>query len=40
MWNRLEVSDQRYLKRFDNGSFQGVAVDPVFNLRHRQVGAR
>jgi hypothetical protein len=33
MWNRLEVSDRRYLKRFDNGSFKGTAVDAAYNLK-------
>ncbi len=33
LWNRLEVSDKRYLKRFDRGSFKGVSVDPAYNLK-------
>jgi hypothetical protein len=33
LWNRLEVSDKRYLKKFDTGKFKGVSVDPIYNIK-------
>jgi hypothetical protein len=33
LWNKLEVTDPAYTKRFDKGSFRGTAVDAVYNIK-------
>ena len=33
LWNKLELTDERYTKRFDRGNFKGTAVDPVYNIK-------
>lgn len=33
LWNRLELTDERYTRRFDKGNFKGTAVDAVYNVK-------
>jgi hypothetical protein len=33
LWNKLEVTDPAYTKRFDKGNFRGTAVDAVYNIK-------
>jgi hypothetical protein len=33
LWNKLELTDPAYTKRFDKGSFRGTAVDAVYNIK-------
>ena len=33
LWNKLEVSDVNYTKKFDKGSFKGTAVDAIYNIK-------
>lgn len=33
LWNKLEVTDPAYTKKFDKGNFKGTAVDAVWNIK-------
>lgn len=33
LWNKLELTDERFTKRFDKGSFRGTAVDAIYNIK-------
>lgn len=33
LWNKLELTDPTYTKRFDKGSFKGTAVDAIYNIK-------
>jgi hypothetical protein len=33
LWNKLELTDPAYTKRFDKGNFRGTAVDAVYNIK-------
>ena len=33
LWNRLEVTDAAFTKRFDKGNFKGTAVDAIYNIK-------
>jgi hypothetical protein len=33
LWNRLEVTDPAFTKRFDKGNFKGTAVDAIYNIK-------
>jgi hypothetical protein len=33
LWNKLELTDVAYTKRFDKGSFKGTAVDAIYNIK-------
>lgn len=33
LWNKLELTDTAYTKRFDKGNFKGTAVDAIYNIK-------
>lgn len=33
LWNKLELTDVAYTKRFDKGNFRGTAVDAIYNIK-------
>jgi hypothetical protein len=33
LWNKLELTDAAYTKRFDKGNFKGTAVDAIYNIK-------
>jgi hypothetical protein len=33
LWNKLELTDTAYTKRFDKGNFRGTAVDAIYNVK-------
>lgn len=33
LWNKLELTDAGYTKRFDKGNFKGTAVDAIYNIK-------
>lgn len=33
LWNKLELTDPAYTKRFDKGNFRGTAVDAIYNIK-------
>jgi len=33
LWNKLELTDTTFTKRFDKGNFKGTAVDAIYNIK-------
>lgn len=33
LWNKLELTDAAFTKRFDKGNFKGTAVDAIYNIK-------